>query len=46
MTYNRDGFPKPKTQRGQTMGKPILDACCGSRMFWYDKDNPAVVFMD
>lgn len=26
--------------------KPILDACCGSRMFWYDKDNPNVVFMD
>jgi SAM-dependent methyltransferase len=26
--------------------KPILDACCGSRMFWFDKDNPNVVFMD
>ena len=26
--------------------KPILDACCGSRMFWFDKNNPAVVFMD
>lgn len=26
--------------------KPILDACCGSRMFWFDKANPAVVFMD
>lgn len=24
----------------------ILDACCGSRMFWYDKNNPNVVFMD
>ena len=23
-------------------GKPILDACCGSRMFWFDKDNPNV----
>lgn len=27
-------------------GKPILDACCGSRMFWFDKDNPLVDFMD
>ena len=26
--------------------KPILDACCGSRMFWFDKQNPAVVFVD
>lgn len=25
---------------------PILDACCGSKMFWYDKENPNVVFMD
>lgn len=28
------------------MDKPILDACCGSRMFWFDKDNPWVDFMD
>mgnify|MGYP002732285702 FL=1 len=27
-------------------GKPILDACCGSRMFWFDKNNPFVEFMD
>ena len=26
--------------------KPILDACCGSRMFWFDKENPDVIFMD
>jgi SAM-dependent methyltransferase len=26
--------------------KPILDACCGSRMFWFDKENPNAVFMD
>ncbi|WP_251854515.1 class I SAM-dependent methyltransferase [Enterococcus italicus] len=24
----------------------ILDACCGSRMFWFDKQNPDVTFMD
>lgn len=26
--------------------KPILDACCGSRMFWFDKENPNVLFCD
>ena len=25
---------------------PILDACCGSKMFWFDKTNPAVTFCD
>ena len=24
----------------------ILDACCGSRMFWFDKNNPITTFMD
>ena len=28
------------------MKKPIIDVCCGSRMFWFDKQNPSVVFMD
>lgn len=26
--------------------KRILDACCGSKMFWFDKNNPDVVFAD
>ena len=26
--------------------KQILDACCGSRMFWFDKKNPHVEFCD
>ena len=26
--------------------KRILDACCGSRMFWFDKQNVDVLFMD
>lgn len=26
--------------------KKILDACCGSRMFWFDKENPDVTYMD
>jgi len=25
---------------------PILDACCGSRMFWYDKKNLNATYMD
>lgn len=28
------------------MDKKILDACCGSRMFWFDKNNPNVLFAD
>jgi ubiquinone/menaquinone biosynthesis C-methylase UbiE len=26
--------------------KKILDACCGSRMFWFNKENPDVDFCD
>ena len=26
--------------------KIILDACCGSRMFWFDKKNPLALFAD
>lgn len=26
--------------------KIILDACCGGRMFWWDKNNTDVLFMD
>lgn len=26
--------------------KIILDACCGSRMFWFDKKHPNVLFQD
>lgn len=28
------------------MIKKILDACCGGRQFWFDKENPDVLFMD
>lgn len=28
------------------MNKPILDACCGAKMFWFDKKNPQVEFCD
>lgn len=26
--------------------KSILDACCGSRMFWFDKQDPRAIYMD
>lgn len=26
--------------------KKILDVCCGSRMFWFDRQNKDTVFMD
>lgn len=26
--------------------KPIIDVCCGSKMFWFDKENKNVIFMD
>lgn len=26
--------------------KPILDACCGSRMFWFDRQNKDVIYLD
>lgn len=26
--------------------RPVLDACCGSRMFWFDRENPLAVFVD
>ncbi len=28
------------------MNKPILDVACGSRMFYFDKHNPNVLFCD
>lgn len=28
------------------MSKTILDPCCGSRMFWFDRNNPDVIFAD
>jgi SAM-dependent methyltransferase len=25
---------------------PVLDACCGSRMFWFNKSDPRAVYVD
>lgn len=29
-----------------TDGKLVLDACCGGRMFWFDKKNPLAFYID
>lgn len=36
----------PRVMPSLLVGKSILDACCGSKMFWFDKSNPAVLFAD
>ncbi|KSV78863.1 methyltransferase [Sinorhizobium sp. GL2] len=28
------------------MKQPVLDACCGSRMFWFDREDDRAVFGD
>lgn len=28
------------------MAPTVLDACCGSRMFWFDRADPRAVFVD
>jgi len=28
------------------MNKTILDVCCGPKMMWFQKNNPAVLFVD
>jgi ubiquinone/menaquinone biosynthesis C-methylase UbiE len=33
-------------RKGTKLNKKILDVCCGSRMFWFDKKNPNVLFLD
>lgn len=35
-----------KERDGCMNGKRILDPCCGSKMFWFDKNNPDVEFCD
>jgi SAM-dependent methyltransferase len=29
-----------------TIAKPVLDACCGSRMFWFDRHDPRALMGD
>ncbi len=43
----------PVTPAGQSLAPasgsalpPVLDVCCGSRMFWFDKRDPRGLFVD
>ena len=36
----------PPVGFSELLGFPVLDACCGSRMFWYDKKDCRAVFLD
>ena len=33
-------------EEGEGVNQRILDACCGSRMFWFDKKHEDTLFMD
>ena len=55
MERSWSGFLKKKSSRKwsavkhlflNSMEKLILDACCWSRMFWFDKKNPQTLFID
>lgn len=39
------GHTSAVKQKGFVKG-PILDACCGSRMMWFDRQHPNVVYGD
>lgn len=34
------------TTKDKYKNKTILDACCGGKMFWYDKNHPDAFYMD
>ena len=31
---------------GKVMFPPVIDVCCGSRMFWFDRKNPLAIYQD
>jgi SAM-dependent methyltransferase len=43
-----DGIAESKWQmaNNRKLNAPVLDACCGSRMFWFDRSNGRAVFVD
>ena len=51
MTARPDALISPQTAAGQSLGAmpcsaSVLDACCGSRMMWMDKEDERVTFVD
>lgn len=45
MKQSFDELFDDEVQEGEDV-KPILDACCGSRMFWFDRQHENSVYMD
>ena len=53
MTARQETLDFTQTAAGQSLGAmpcsplpPVLDACCGSRMFWFNKADPRALFVD
>lgn len=47
MENKTSNIPQNEAMTYDTLLCPvILDACCGSRMFWFDKSNPNCLFID
>ena len=37
---------EPKADLDRVVKQPVLDVCCGTRMMWFDKKHPAVIYGD
>ncbi|MFA5107740.1 MAG: SAM-dependent methyltransferase [Patescibacteria group bacterium] len=37
---------KTRRHRNNSVLPPVLDACCGGRMFWFDKNDERALFID
>lgn len=44
MMQNPETNSKKKEEKN--MSKRVLDACCGSRMFWFNPNNPDAEYVD
>ena len=53
MTAPQKTLESPEPPAGQSLGAatllgfpPVIDVCCGSRMFWFDRKTPQAIFVD
>jgi len=46
MTLKLDETPTRQSLRPASGSASVLDACCGSRMFWFDRKDTRAVFVD
>ena len=37
---------KGRAKKGQAREPQVLDVCCGSRMFWFDRTDQRALFLD